>query len=204
MCRFLKCFAPQGVRGPPPAPLWAPVLINSLQCRSLKGTALPKACFHLWGHSINTQPSFPCSTGLCEDLCFVRLWKRQALTRTEGEGNWVGSIFWACFFLCTGRHLSDPPVPCCGPLAIFTHRDGLKRVKIMLGRRGEFIEILCLVCHGTGVFKFFLAWVWELLPERLSTRGWINLGDDVPVYWVIYVRVGIYNKILNIGFRRAW
>lgn len=53
--------------------------------------------------------------------------------------------------------LSDPPVPCCGLLAVFTHRDGLKRVKIMLGRGGEFIEILCLVGHGTGVFKFFLA-----------------------------------------------
>lgn len=116
---------------------------------------LLKACFSLWGHSVNTQPSSG-STGLCEELCFVRVWKGQALTRTEGEGSWVRSIFRACFFLCTGRGLSDPPVPCCRSLAIFTHRDGLKRVKIMLGRKGEFIEILCLVCHGTGVFKVFL------------------------------------------------
>lgn len=46
------------------------------------------------------------------------------------------------------------PVPCCGSLAIFTRKDGPKRVKVMLRRRGEFIEILCLVCHGTGVFSF--------------------------------------------------
>ena len=66
----------------------------------------------------------------------------------------MGSVLWACFFLCLGRGRSvTPPVPCCGSLAIFTHRDGPKRVKIM-PRSGEFIEILCLICHGTGVFSF--------------------------------------------------
>lgn len=177
-------------RGPLPKPRERLCLLILLSTFLSSDRFLGRPAF-ICGHSVNTRPSSSWSTGLCEELCSVSLWKGQALTRTEGEGNWGGSILWACFFLCTGRGLRDPPVPCCGSLAIFTHRDGLKRVKIMLGRRGEFIEILCLVCHGTGVFKFFLAWVWELLPGRLSTRGWINLGDDVQVYWVIYVGVGM-------------
>lgn len=46
-------------------------------------------------------------------------------------------------------------VICCGLLVVFIRRDGFKRVKIMLRRRVEFIEIFCFVCYGIGVFSFF-------------------------------------------------
>lgn len=39
----------------------------------------------------------------------------------------------------------SPPVPGCGSLAVSTTRNGPKRVKIMLRRRGEFFEIFCLM-----------------------------------------------------------
>lgn len=159
----------------------------------------------LWGgHNINAQSSFS------EALDFVLscvLWdygKGMHLLelRVEGTG-WSLSSRLVSSSAQGGVDSVTPPVTCCGSLAVFTRRDGPKRVKIMLRRRVEFIEILCLVCHGTGVFSF--SWL-----ECDNSAAWeaeyqgINLGENVQICWVIYEGVGIYNKILNIDFRRVW
>lgn len=74
---------------------------------------------------------------------------------------------------CTMGWVSSvtPPVPCYGSLANFTHRDGPKRVDILLRRRGEFIEILCLCVMELVFLVFFGFSVRTLLYERPSTRG---------------------------------
>lgn len=104
------------------------------------------------GHNINTQSSF------FEALDFVLscvLWD-------SGKGRYwlelrVKELDVVChlrlFLPWHGEGLAQWALQF---LAVSTHRNGPKRVKIMLRRRCEFFEILCLM--NSGVFSF--SWLW--------------------------------------------